>query len=182
MGSMPDYVLPQSLFQDNPTVRFERRHTQTYSEIIVLITNLLELVDTSFPQRRELDLYPLPSDNPVSFSIMGGCNIETFCCTPARHKLFPNLPDLTRGSRSNPGKRTSSPGVLCSLASVIRFERTCDRSEQQNISIRNLRAHLDVPVKKVELRTGSAGTPARDVVWDRNPPIRFCLRHQTAWP
>lgn len=152
MGSMPDYVLPQSLLRDDPTVRFERRHTQTYSEIIVLITNLLEL------------LYPLPSDNPVSFSIMGGCNIEAFCCTPARHKLFPDLPDLTRGSRSNPGKRTSSPGVLCSLASVIRFELTCDRSEQQNISIRNLKSQ------------GTSGCPCEEGGAENRVGWHFCPR------
>jgi hypothetical protein len=62
---MTDDVLLEHIFGDDPAMRVKWRYTKTNSELVVLISELLELVDAALPESRELNLDAFPCNDAV---------------------------------------------------------------------------------------------------------------------
>lgn len=69
LGSMADNILPKHGLGDDPAMRIERRNAETDGELVVLISELLELVDAAFPESRELDLHPSPGNDAICLRV-----------------------------------------------------------------------------------------------------------------
>lgn len=72
---MADDVLPEHVPGNDPAMRVEWRDAETYSELVILIADVLELVDATLPECGELDFDASSGNDPVCLRVPAGRDI-----------------------------------------------------------------------------------------------------------
>ena len=77
LSHVTDYVLPQHRLRKGPSLGSKRRNTKATTEAIVLVSNLLELEATTFPQARHPYFDALAVHHAISVTIGRSNNVKT---------------------------------------------------------------------------------------------------------
>ena len=87
-------IRDQELLLEDPSVSGERRNTQANQELIVLISDLLELVRLVCPEGGEFDLRSEPFQDTICLCVGGSKDIDVPSRAPSGDQLFSPIAPL----------------------------------------------------------------------------------------